>query len=265
MAYYLELKHQSYVEGINVLYSTNTFFIASQAVLDALFCPGPRTRHLILPERLATITSLELTWDLLLFGRLPSSSRNLQRDLESDRRRAADRQKMTSHLSRIGDACPNLHSLVLTFTDALYLDWSVQPRLALEEINSLLLRPIAEAVMRLPRPQKRPVVVELPYNVFVDIRSAARQGEIALEAPTEDGRYPVWLRCLLSPKGDEAIPIGEQSSSAGFAFNPGDWQDEGGDRYTYYLIKEGVDTNLYWDYLGVPHLRSHTPADGFIM
>ncbi|KAF4973147.1 hypothetical protein FSARC_491 [Fusarium sarcochroum] len=48
---------QNYAEAIDVLYSTNTIIMTSEAMI----CSLPR---LILPVRLATITSLEISWDL---------------------------------------------------------------------------------------------------------------------------------------------------------------------------------------------------------
>ncbi|KAK4096333.1 hypothetical protein N658DRAFT_436323, partial [Parathielavia hyrcaniae] len=55
---------QAYLEGIDVLYSTNTYFIESEVLLSNLVCPDPGSfqdrRHLIPPERLASIASLEL-------------------------------------------------------------------------------------------------------------------------------------------------------------------------------------------------------------
>jgi len=53
------IHHPSYMEGLDVLYSTNTIHIGSAFL----------TRHLplfILPQRLASITSLELVWGLAL-------------------------------------------------------------------------------------------------------------------------------------------------------------------------------------------------------
>jgi hypothetical protein len=253
------------VEGIDVLYSTNTFFIESQAVLDALFYPGPRISHLILPERLATITSLELTWDLVLFGRVPNLEPDHQRDFNPDHRRRVDREKMATHLRCIGDVCPNLNSLVLSFTEPLYSDGKVQPRLVLDEIDLVLLRPLAEAVVRLPRPQKRPVVVELPYNVFVDVCSAGYNQLLGLQPPIDKKYDGVWLQYPLPPRGDLVASSDKPSPNVSSAPDLRCRYDTDVDQYSYYFIKEGVDTNLFWNYEGIANLRSHMMADGNII
>ncbi len=63
---------QAYAEGIDVLYSTNTFFLESTTLFDALFCPASHraAQQLLLPHHLASITSLELRWELLLWGQI---------------------------------------------------------------------------------------------------------------------------------------------------------------------------------------------------
>ncbi|AEO70431.1 uncharacterized protein THITE_114873 [Thermothielavioides terrestris NRRL 8126] len=53
----------AYAEGVEVLYATNTFFSESDALFDHLVCARPGARHLLLPERLASIKSLELRWE----------------------------------------------------------------------------------------------------------------------------------------------------------------------------------------------------------
>lgn len=244
------------MEGIDVLYSTNTYFIESQDLLDALFCPGPSIQHVILPERLATITSLELTWDIMLFGQLPSSTQDRQNIIESDRVRTADREKVASHLRCIGEFCPNLRRLVLSFTEGLYRDGRVQPRLVLDKIDHLLFRPIAEAVVGLPLPQKRPVVVELPYNVFVDLRHAAYNRLMGLEPPVESQYGDLWLRYPLPVKGEETIPSDEQSPCATSASNVQYQDDRCGDRHSFYYIKEGTYTDLFWNYKGIAQSAS---------
>ncbi|KAK0639652.1 hypothetical protein B0T16DRAFT_336810, partial [Cercophora newfieldiana] len=52
---------QAYADGVDILYSTNTFFVESVQLLDAILFPIPT---FVVPERLALITSLELRWDI---------------------------------------------------------------------------------------------------------------------------------------------------------------------------------------------------------
>lgn len=53
----------SYIEGVDILYRTNTFHISSLPLLLNL-------ARLMPPRHLATITSVELLWDLLKTLRL---------------------------------------------------------------------------------------------------------------------------------------------------------------------------------------------------
>ncbi len=106
-----------YVEGINILYSTNTFSIESPVLLDHWFQPQPQAPHLILPERLASTASLELHYDVLLFG-----------DIADETQFALlkqDRARLNSHLQNLSEPFPSLCSLVLSFSNRLYNDASV--------------------------------------------------------------------------------------------------------------------------------------------
>ena len=144
--------------GIDVLYSTNTYFIESPALFDALFCPAPRKNQLLLlPQRLASITFLELRWDVLLFGKLPGPRGDPQTHLADE-----GRAQVAAHLSYLGDGFPNIRTLVLSFLGILYNDFQVRPAQVLNEIHCVLLRSIADAVARLPsQVQQQHVVVEL--------------------------------------------------------------------------------------------------------
>jgi hypothetical protein len=210
---------------------------------------------LILPERLAAITSLELKWDLELFCR-PG---NQEQQGRPDWRRTVDRDKVVSHLRCIGDACPNLRQLILTFTDLLYTNASVQPSRTLDEIDRVLLRPIAEAVASLPQPQKWPVVVELPWNVFTALYSASFSRVLGLEQLKrellQDGN---WLLYPLPGKGDEAAGNKKPSRRR----DPKHRYDWDAEHYSYYFIKQGVFTSLSWNYLGNATLIASTADVG---
>jgi hypothetical protein len=63
---------QAYMEGVDILYSTNSLFIGSPAILDGMLSHSSQIRnHLLLPERLASITSLVFMWDFVLFWGAP--------------------------------------------------------------------------------------------------------------------------------------------------------------------------------------------------
>jgi hypothetical protein len=244
---------KSYVQGINVLYATNTFFIESQALLDALFSP-PRTHHLIPPQHLESITALELTWDLVLFGLLPGPTRDRRLENASARRRAADRAKVLQ-LRNMGAWFPNVRSLIVSFSEDLYRDATKQPILALEEIDRVLLRPLAEMAARLPQPLLHPLVVEIPHNVFYDISCTQGKRIIGLEEPFRDG-HGLWLRYpALRRDGDAAAK--DSCASSGLDV-------QAHDGFSYY-IKEGIATDLFWDCDGKARSMSRIPADAYII
>jgi len=238
----------AFAEGLEVLYGTNTFFVESLALFDALFCPVPcRARQLlILPQRLASITSLELRWEVLLFGRLGHQQGDPWTHLYADEGRA----QVATHLRYLGEAFSGVRMLVLSFGD-FYNDYSVRPALVLGEIDRVLLRPIADAVARLPQAQEQPVIVELPSNVFRDVHGDCAPG-LGLEAEKRGEEWGegkgVWLR----------YPLPSSSAVQGEGDGPG--QD------LFYYIKEGAESDLGWDYNDNPrslsYRRNHPQCGG---
>jgi hypothetical protein len=99
---------QAYAEGVEVLYATNTFFSESDALFDHLVCARPGARHLLLPERLASIKSLELRWEVRLWG----SPLALHGDCKAHDT-ADNRPQLAAHLGRLCNRFPNLRSLAL--------------------------------------------------------------------------------------------------------------------------------------------------------
>ncbi len=228
---------QTYAEGIDVLYSTNTFFLESTALFDALFCPAPHHAHqLLLPQRLASITSLELRWELLLWGKITHSrdypwTSDPLTPLFADKGRA----QLAVHLRYLGEAFPNLRTLVLTFTDSLYHDAQVRPVWALDEINRLLLRPITDAVARLQHLQRQRVLVELPSNVFDDLNGVQDPKDspsLGLEVEKRMKIYP------LSGATVHSDGVGSEPVEAAAS----DQVDQG----RFYYIKRALTSELTW-------------------
>jgi hypothetical protein len=228
------------VEGVDVLYSSNTFFIESSGGLNGLLCPEARTsRQLLLPRRLDSITSLELRWDVLLFGRHQRPIHDRHWHLAHE-----DRAQVAAHLRHLADTFPNVRRLVLSFGD-FYNDYQVRPAQVLDEINRVLLRPIADSVARLPSLEQQ-VVVELPSTVFrvvsgdeYELRGAPG---LALETEKRGQQWGegkgVWVR----------YPLSAGSASV----QPGKVEGVQDDQGLFYYIKEGVESDLYWDYTGKP-------------
>jgi len=230
----------AYVEGIDVLYATNTFFIESPDLLSALLNPpslGPEPcfgtgsgiverGYLIRPESLARITALELRWEVLLFGRMGEAGWDYeprQHEVQHDRRTLA------AHLSGLALGTPftGLMSLVLSFTDHLYHDQQVRPDGARDEIERVLLRPIAEAAACV-RPNKAVrenyVVVELPQNVFRD---------------------------LMGDMGAQGLGLEREERGQGWSDEKGVWLkypiSSTGGKEEFFYIKEGMESKLVWE------------------
>ena len=229
---------QTYVEGIDVLYATNTFFIESRALLDQLFCPVPRTRHLILPHRLASITSLELNWNLLLGS-----------DWVSQYGPIKDRETLETHLRHLPDVFPNLRRLLLSFGRQTYCD-EPPPNTVIPELERVLFRPIADLVLRLPQLQRH-VAVEIPRSVFADIFAMGHPTVFPFQPDsTELGlgfddwwRYPIVPSPSLSP-GD----------------NVEDRDTSDRDFGRYYLIKSGGPCSFFWDSQGKRMVQKFGPV-----
>ncbi|KAL8294395.1 hypothetical protein RB597_007913 [Gaeumannomyces tritici] len=213
---WLRACRQAYVEGIDVLYATNTFFLESRDLLDILMSSPPdpyshipdACRRLLLPERLAMIRSLELRWEIVLFGDLPRPSPWLDYN--------KGRLRLLPNLASLMVPFPNLRSLVVSFSGVLYNDWRVRPAGRLPEIDRLLLRPVALALAHIAPQLEKHAVVELPSNVFRDLEGFGLEEE---------------------QRGDE------------WGHGKGSWL-----RYpirdSFYYIKEGEESDLYWDHEG---------------
>lgn len=212
---WLRACRQAYIEGAEVLYGTNAFCIESRDMLNALLGhPGSDSpnsnanQHLLLSHRLADIRSLELRLDVLLYGdlRVPALSRSEKNEM-----------RQIPHLDGLKNLFPNLRSLVISFSDSLYNDRGFRPTARLPEIDRLLLQPLALAVAPYTPQLEKPVVVELPSNVFLDLKGLGLKEE---------------------HRGDE------------WADGRGTWlQYSIGDSFIYY-IKQGVESELYWDHDG---------------
>ncbi len=99
---------QAYAEGIDVLYATNTFFLESTALFDALFCP---TQQLLLPRRLTGIASLELRCELLLWGQITHRRGNpWTSDPLTPLCAAKGRAQLAAYLRYLGETFPNVRT-----------------------------------------------------------------------------------------------------------------------------------------------------------
>jgi hypothetical protein len=127
-------------------------------------------------------------------------------------RRAADRERLALHLRNLGRTFPNLRRVVLYVWHNLY--WDV-----IDQIDHKLLQPLADAVACLPWRQQQPVtiIVELPYNVFNQLRRAAPQQGIKLEE-CEGENNSTWLRYCTASLNKEEVALGGDRNSLSNCF-----------------------------------------------
>ncbi|KAI1916209.1 hypothetical protein LOZ12_001148 [Ophidiomyces ophidiicola] len=150
---------QAYVEAIDVLYSTNTIHMASNAMILNL----PR---LLLPQRLASITSIEMLWNLH-----PFRESNVNDPLDSDPR------AFHCLLQAMPLLFPGLRKLFISFHgDVLPPGKGSNARF--EASESAILRPIDEMVGRL---NARECHVAVPTSIYVPRKLKATGTGIYLE------------------------------------------------------------------------------------
>lgn len=153
----LRLNFGRYVEGIDVLYSTNTFVVESQPLLDALLRQHENLhRCLLVPERLNMIRSLELKWNFVLFAI----------DTTVQER---DRTTFETYMRLLPRAFPNQTRLYITFGWELYRRIR-EPEECLDEIDSVFLETIAGMVRR---STLQNCTIEVPFNLFMALRHRA--------------------------------------------------------------------------------------------
>ncbi|KAF7511751.1 hypothetical protein GJ744_003482 [Endocarpon pusillum] len=136
---------QAYLEGLDVLYSTNTVHLSSIVL----------TRHLpllILPQRLVSITSLELLWDLVLFRPLP--------DHQADQETGWPAYQALVLV--VASAFPNLRKLHISIQTGSYVAKPFAEYI--ESHERKLLDPIDEMVRKIG-PQLQDCQIALPYSL----------------------------------------------------------------------------------------------------
>ncbi|KAH7021503.1 uncharacterized protein B0I36DRAFT_388191 [Microdochium trichocladiopsis] len=153
---WLRACRRAYVEGVSVLYGTNSFMIESRDLLDALL--QPNSRGCVLPARhLSMIRSLEIRSEVVLFG-------------EYRVKRAIPRK--IPDFSGLAGVFSSLQFLILSFPDTLHSNSGVRRSARIQELIQVMLEPIARASAPLAPQQRHSVVVEVPENVMDDLLSS---------------------------------------------------------------------------------------------
>ena len=233
----------------------------SRALFDAWFRPAPLTHHLILLERLASITSLELTWDITLFG--PLASRDRPRDTPSsfdkDLDEASTRARFWQQLRYLYQPFPNLQRLILCFTGSLYNDRSREPCYAMENIAATLLDPLATAIARLPQ-LRVPVVVELPniiWRAVCSYRPRSIERLPITKSTMKEHQY--WIHYPIPSPGQDSDAVANSDSASLATDLAADAARETSREGRFYYITRGTDDCiLAWDWEGKiinPYMR----------
>lgn len=245
-----------------MLYSTNTICIGNHHLINTLLCSAAAAataasdddgHHLHLQQRvliplhhLALLTRLELIWDWALFLRPDKSQMQTEQ-------RAAMRQS----LDGLPHALPNLASAVLSYGDSLYYR-SVAPSTCMAEIDRELMLPICGMASKLKKNGNGAVgvVVELPTNTFRPLQERAwrRGGKIY------PGRSLVDIRIWWEPEPERKS---EPEPGFEFAAGPGpEPEPEHDSKQTSagFWVKSGIESNLFFDYLGQARTMATEPS-----
>ena len=149
-----------YGEGLQVLYSTNSFFIDGGAFFHILLGQHESPEHSLIPQsNLKMITSFESRWSFKLFSLVPAVQEDARKSL----------REYTRLLPR---AFPSLTKLYISFRDPIY-SRNTPPTDVMDEIDNELLGPLSrvltEAVCL------REYTVALPQNLFDPLSAKNRE------------------------------------------------------------------------------------------
>ncbi|OIW22891.1 hypothetical protein CONLIGDRAFT_674636 [Coniochaeta ligniaria NRRL 30616] len=230
---------QAYNEGINVLYSTNTIFMASRKLIDTLILSVSNSplgqRVLVPPHRLVLLTKLELVWDWALFIRP-----------EDNEQQTAHRADMVQSLGLLPRAFPNLVTIFISYSDVLYRR-PISPDKYLGEIDRELLLPLSEMVSQFSRLDQ--CVVELPTCTFRPLMSRAQRSgtEVDKGRSWQDTRFWWEPDCNVKEEGAGSTDETPETSRE----NQPDQKDRLKGRVGFW-VKSGVESDLFFDYQGRP-------------
>ena len=145
-----------------------------------------RQRVLVPPQHLALLTKLELVWAWALFCS-PTFAQQ----------QTAQRADMMRNLDLLPRAFPNLVTLYLSFSNALY-HRSIPPDACLNEIDDTLLLPPSAMMGQFSKLQSKKCIVELPTNTAWPLISQSG-GSVH----KKDYRGPSWdrIRAWWEPDG----------------------------------------------------------------
>ncbi|CAM1511966.1 Fc.00g094790.m01.CDS01 [Cosmosporella sp. VM-42] len=175
---------QAYIEGMPILYSTNTIHTSSKEMIMQL----PR---LLLPQRLASIKSMELVWEFVPFPR------------QGETRPTSPMIDLVSFYSFL-DAFPSMlghiRTLYISFQGQLKPHWtsfSISGNEWFQFTETLIMNPIDDMVRKLG-PEVRDCSIAIPSSLYASRRDRAREaGELVHQT-----MYGGHIECHWRPLAD---------------------------------------------------------------
>ncbi|KZL71571.1 hypothetical protein CI238_12140 [Colletotrichum incanum] len=220
MGFLLSCK-QGHDELCDILFSTNTFFIESQPLIDALLRQGLPESPRITGAGMQMLISLQMRWVFTLFGTIDGSSEDSQRG------------RFIQNLDLLPRAFPKLSQLHLIFDGPLY-NKRTNPVSNLEEIETILLKPL-EA---LSKKVSDTLVAAMPTSLFDAFR------RVAPPTPEED-------KAIFKARGIWGLRVWYPFMAM---------EEDRGKPGKGLWIKSGPENSLDWRRDGSSFLHSHSPA-----
>ncbi|KAI9150003.1 HET-domain-containing protein [Paramyrothecium foliicola] len=183
---FLVSSKQSYQEALDILYSTNTFYLESEPLVHNLFQQRlPGSPSLIGPG-IKFITSLEMRWEFVLFGTFNGTHEDEQRVL------------FTERLESLSIMFPNLQGLYLMFGKNLYHDTHA-PQRSMTEVEEVLLQPLLTTRVRMKLAELQ---VSVPLSMFCYLHPT-----VLAPRPWCSGLTSVWYPSSKEESSDEGYLI----------------------------------------------------------
>ncbi|PTB39381.1 uncharacterized protein TrAFT101_007825 [Trichoderma asperellum] len=158
---------QAYVEGIDILYSTNTFHTASKEMILSL-------KSILLPQRLSSITSVELLWD---FAPFPSIHPQVVKPPLSDM------ASFHAFLNAIPTTFPAIKRLHISLQGRLYPTKTVDGRTTWDnniDRTDEILHPVDNFVLELA-PNVQDFSLGIPSSLYIHQRDRALKNKDPVE------------------------------------------------------------------------------------
>ncbi|KAL7946160.1 hypothetical protein V8C42DRAFT_322638 [Trichoderma barbatum] len=170
---------QAYLEGIDVLYSTNTIHTASKEMILSL-------TSILLPQRLASITSVELLWD---FAPFPSIHPEVVKPPLSDM------ASFYAFLNAISSTFPAVRKLHISLQGRIYPTKTIDGHTSwdsnIDRVDEIL-HPVDDLVLKLKPDVRRDFSLGIPSTLYMSQRDRALKNNDPVEQAHRDQHERHW-------------------------------------------------------------------------